>query len=74
METEIQGNRKSDEGNAASITEMFYTVSAVTSEDCTTIGYRQYGHSTGVILVMGAMGNAHNYDQLARVLANDFTV
>jgi hypothetical protein len=49
-------------------------VSAVTSEDCTTIGYRQYGHSTGVILVMGAMGNAHNYDQLARVLANDFTV
>jgi hypothetical protein len=64
METEIQGNRKSDEGNAASITERFFTVSAVTSEgDGTTIGYRQYGHAPGVILVMGAMGTAHNYDQ-----------
>ena len=49
-------------------------MSAVTSEDGTPIGYRQYGRGPGVILVMGAMGTAHNYDQLARVLASDFTV
>jgi len=74
METETLGNRKSDEGNTASIMEKSYTVSAVTSKDGTKIGYRQYGHGPGVILVMGAMGTAHNYDQLARALATDFTV
>jgi pimeloyl-ACP methyl ester carboxylesterase len=49
-------------------------MSAVTSRDGTRIGYRQYGSGPGVILVMGAMGTAHNYDQLARALAGDFTV
>src|SRR5580658_11274146 len=49
-------------------------MSAVTSRDGTQIGYRQYGSGPGVILVMGAMGTAHNYDQLARALAGDFTV
>jgi pimeloyl-ACP methyl ester carboxylesterase len=63
-----------DEGNTASIMEPPYTVSAVTSNDGTKIGYRQYGHGPGVIRVMGAMGTAHNYDKLARALASDFTV
>lgn len=54
--------------------EPSYTVSAVTSNDGTKIGYRQYGQGPGVILVMGAMGTAHNYDRLARILATDFTV
>jgi hypothetical protein len=69
MQTETQGNRKSDEGNTASIME--HTVSAVTSNDGTTIGYRQYGRGPGVILVRGAMGTAHNYDQLARARTTD---
>jgi hypothetical protein len=73
MGTETQSNRKSVEGNAASITEGFCTVSAVTSKVGTTIGDRQYGHSRGAILVMGAMGTAHNYDQLATALAGNFT-
>jgi pimeloyl-ACP methyl ester carboxylesterase len=67
-------NRKSDEGNSSSIMEPSYTVSAVTCKDGTKIVYRQYGHGPGVILVMEAMGTAHNYDQLAGTLATDFTV
>jgi pimeloyl-ACP methyl ester carboxylesterase len=47
---------------------------SVASKDGTSIGYRHYGHGPGVILVSGAMGIAHNYDQLARAMASDFTV
>jgi multidrug efflux pump subunit AcrA (membrane-fusion protein) len=62
MESKTQGN------------EISYVVSAATSKDGTKIGYRQYGRGAGVILVMGAMGTAHNYDELARDLAGAFTV
>ena len=58
METKTQSNRKSGEGNIASIMEPPYTVSAVTSNDGAKIGYRQYGIGPGVILVMGAGGAA----------------
>lgn len=51
-----------------------YTLGAVASADGTRIGYRQIGSGPGLILVQGAMGTAHNYDQLARSLAGDFTV
>jgi pimeloyl-ACP methyl ester carboxylesterase len=54
-------------------TEVF-TVGSVTSKDGTNIGYRQYGHGPGLVLEQGAMGIAHNYDELARALAADFTV
>lgn len=73
MKTKAQGSRKGHKGTA-SVTEEFYAVDAVTSQDGTKIGYRQAGHGPGVILVQGAMGTAHNYDQLARAIANDFTV
>lgn len=51
-----------------------YELGTVTSRDGTQIGYRQIGHGPGVILVQGAMGTVQNYDQLARALAEDFTV
>ncbi|WP_279685069.1 alpha/beta hydrolase [Bradyrhizobium sp. SSUT18] len=51
-----------------------YRVESVVSADGTTIGYRRYGRGPGIVLVEGAMGTAHNYDQLARSLAGNFTV
>ena len=46
----------------------------VPSADGTTIGYRRYGSGPGLVLVQGAMGIAHHYDQLARALCAQFTV
>lgn len=46
----------------------------VPSADGTTIGYRRYGGGPGLVLVQGAMGIAHHYDQLARALCAQFTV
>ena len=51
-----------------------YTTSSVTSQDGTTIGYRQLGHGPAIVLVQGAMGSAHNFMQLAGMLADAFTV
>ena len=51
-----------------------YTSSSVTSQDGTTIGYRQLGHGPAVVLVQGAMGSAHNFMQLAGMLTDAFTV
>ena len=47
---------------------------SVQSTDGTKIGYRQYGHGPGLVLVEGAMGTAYNYDELARFLVKDYTV
>jgi len=55
-------------------TQEHYTTSSVTSKDGTTIGYRQLGHGPGIVLVQGAMGSAHNFMQLAGLLADTFTV
>ena len=53
---------------------MDYTLGNVTSRDGTWIGYRQIGNGPGVVLVQGAMGTARNYDELTRLLAEDFSV
>jgi pimeloyl-ACP methyl ester carboxylesterase len=53
---------------------MDYVLGSVTSRDGTLIGYRQIGSGPGVVLVQGALGTAGNYDELARCLAEDFTV
>ena len=50
------------------------TTGSVTSKDGTTIGYRQLGHGPAIVLVQGAMGSAHNFMQLAGMLADAFTV
>jgi pimeloyl-ACP methyl ester carboxylesterase len=51
-----------------------YATGAVTSQDGTRIGYRQYGQGSGIVLVQGGMGSAHNFHQLAGALADAFTV
>jgi len=51
-----------------------YTTSSVTSQDGTTIGYRQLGHGPGVVVVHGAMSSGYNHMQLAEALADAFTV
>ena len=51
-----------------------YITGSVTSQDGTTIGYRQYGHGPGIVLVQGAMGSAQNFMQLAGRLSDTFTV
>src|SRR5258708_4464455 len=50
------------------------TTGSVTSADGTTIGYRQYGHGPGLVLVEGGMQIAQNFAQLAEALADTFTV
>ena len=64
-------------GSAAQTTVVLhqrYTIETVLSQDGTTIGYRQYGHGPGVVLVQGAMGSATNFSQLAEALSDAFTV
>ncbi|MGH2496457.1 MAG: alpha/beta fold hydrolase [Ktedonobacteraceae bacterium] len=51
-----------------------YTTGSVTSQDGTTIGYRQLGHGPGVLLLHGAMESAESHIQLAGTLADAFTV
>jgi pimeloyl-ACP methyl ester carboxylesterase len=51
-----------------------YTSGSVTSNDGTTIGYRQLGHGPGVVVVHGAMESAQSHMQLAEFLASSFTV
>jgi pimeloyl-ACP methyl ester carboxylesterase len=51
-----------------------YTTGSVTSNDGTTIGYRQLGHGPGVVLTHGAMESAQSHMQLAEAMADAFTV
>jgi pimeloyl-ACP methyl ester carboxylesterase len=47
----------------------------VTSRDGTRIGYRRHGEDgPGIVLVQGAMGDVHSYDELAQALSPTFTV
>ena len=47
---------------------------SVTSQDGTTIGYRQFGDGPGVVLVHGAMQSSANFVDLGRALSDSFTV
>ncbi len=51
-----------------------YSTDIVTSKDGTTIGYHQFGHGPGLVIVHGTMSSAYNHKQLAEILADDFTV
>jgi pimeloyl-ACP methyl ester carboxylesterase len=51
-----------------------YSVGTVISRDGTTIGYRQFGHGPGIVLVHGSMQAAQNFGKLASALADAFTV
>ena len=60
--------------NQDAINSQEYTSGFVTSKDGTTIGYCQLGHGPRIVLVQGAMGTAQHFMQLARSLADTFTV
>jgi pimeloyl-ACP methyl ester carboxylesterase len=64
----------SDNNRMTAATPKLSTTGFVTSQDGTTIGYRQLGQGPGIVLVQGAMGSAQNFMQLAELLADAFTV
>ena len=51
-----------------------FTTSSVISKDGTTIGYRQFGHGPGVVVLHGSMSTGYYHLQLAEALAEAFTV
>lgn len=46
----------------------------VVSRDGTRVGYLQAGRGPGIVLVQGAMGDAHDYQELAAALSPSLTV
>lgn len=51
-----------------------YATGSVTSMDGTVIGYREFGHGPGVVLLHGTASSGHNHIELAEALADSFTV
>ncbi len=51
-----------------------YTTSFVTSKDGATIGYRQFGHGPGVVLLHGSNVSGQDFTQLGEALADAYTV
>ena len=47
---------------------------SVTSADGTTIGYRRFGRGPGLVLLHGSMSSGAHHTELARLLADTFTV
>lgn len=47
---------------------------SVTAPDGATLGYRRFGSGPGLVVVHGAMQSSHSHLDLARDLAEDFTV
>jgi pimeloyl-ACP methyl ester carboxylesterase len=51
-----------------------YTANSVSSNDGTTIGYRQSGTGPGIVLLHGGANASQNYSKLAAALSDVFTV
>ncbi len=51
-----------------------YTKGSVTSKDGTTIGYRQMGSGSGIILMHGGANASQHFMTLSTALSDDFTV
>ena len=51
-----------------------YPIGSVISKDGTAIGYRQFGHGPGIILVHGGMMTSKNFMKLAIALSDAYTV
>jgi pimeloyl-ACP methyl ester carboxylesterase len=60
--------------NGATTMESPDVVGSVISRDGTTIGYRQFGQGPGMVVVHGANLSSQNFMQLAKQLADAFTV
>ena len=50
------------------------TIETLTSRDGTTIGFRRFGRGPGLILLHGSMSSGAHHTELARLLADAFTV
>jgi len=50
------------------------TLGSVISADGTTIGYRQFGTGPGLVLLHGSMSSGAHHAELARLLADSFSV
>jgi pimeloyl-ACP methyl ester carboxylesterase len=51
-----------------------YTTGAVNSKDGTAISYRELGHGPGVVMLHGTMESSQSHMQLAKELADAFTI
>src|SRR5579862_6692405 len=51
-----------------------FTTRAVSSADGTTIGYRQLGQGTGIVMVHGSMSSGYYHLELAEALCDAFTL
>ncbi|MEP7284315.1 MAG: alpha/beta hydrolase [Chloroflexota bacterium] len=59
---------------ASAVTQEQFLLGSVISKDGTTIGYRQFGHGPGIVIVHGSMSSGYNHLQLAQALSDTFTV
>jgi len=66
--------KTSDNNQSQASAREHYTTGSVTSQDGTTIGYRQFGHGPGIVLLHGTASSGYNHIQLAGALADAFTV
>src|SRR5215469_4953878 len=66
--------KTSDNNQSQASAREHYTTGSVTSQDGTTIGYRQFGHGPGIVLLHGTASSGYNHVQLAGALADTFTV
>ena len=55
-------------------TRKLFTTDSVSTQDGTTIGYRQLGRGPGLVLLHGSMSSGYNHLQLANALSDAFTV
>ncbi len=68
-------NTKTSVNNKSTATAReHYTTSSVISQDGTIIGYRQFGHGPGVVLLHGSNVSGLDFTQLGEGLADIFTV
>ncbi|MDR4949284.1 alpha/beta fold hydrolase [Neobacillus cucumis] len=51
-----------------------FTKNTVSSQDGTTIGYRSLGEGPGILIIHGALSDSEDYTQLAKNLAQNFSV
>src|SRR5215470_4904784 len=56
------------------VSHEYYTTDSVTSKDGTRIVYRRLGRGPGIVILHGAMESAQSHMQLAKGLADAFTV
>ena len=64
-------SRSADNANLALVEPV---VESVASHDGTTIGYHRFGRGPGLILLHGSMSSGAHHVELARLLADTFTV